>query len=119
MGLTCGLWSLIGPAACCVLSYRRDVGGGGALQFISTYESICQDLNGSVLQGLGLITGPALPHPTVFISTRYSHSLRLDTITQKTEFTTHGCALDDNCHEMRSRLSPYIASYLVEVIRRA
>lgn len=46
MGLTCGLWSLIGPEACGVLSYRHDVGGGRAAQFISTYESICQDLSG-------------------------------------------------------------------------
>lgn len=36
MGLTCGPWSLIGFAACCVLSYRDDLGGARALQFIST-----------------------------------------------------------------------------------
>lgn len=47
----CDLWSLIGLAACCVLSDRRDVGGAGAPQFISTYKSICQDLNGCVLRG--------------------------------------------------------------------
>lgn len=65
MGLTCGLWSLIGSGACCVLSYRHDVGGGRAPQFISTYESICQDLNSEVL--LGLITRAPLPQP-IFVS---------------------------------------------------
>lgn len=76
MGLTCGLWSLIGPGACCVLSYRHDVGGGRASQFISTYESICQDLNGQVLLRLGLITRAPLPQPIFFISTQ-SHSYTL------------------------------------------
>lgn len=51
MGLTCGLWSLIGSAACCVLSYCHDVRGGRALQFISTYESICQDRLGAAGAG--------------------------------------------------------------------
>lgn len=51
MGLTCGLWSLIGCGACCILSYCHDEGGGGTVQFISTYKSICQDLDGQVLLG--------------------------------------------------------------------
>lgn len=46
MGLTCGLRSLIGSAACCVLSYGHDVGCARALQFISTYDSICQNHSG-------------------------------------------------------------------------
>lgn len=74
MALTCGLWSLIGPGACCVLSDGHDVVGGMAPQFISTYESICQDLNSSVLLGLGLITRPPPSQPIFFISTgTYSH----------------------------------------------
>lgn len=46
-------WSIIGCVAGCIISPY--VGGEGSLQFISTYEPICQDVNGCVL--LGLISG--------------------------------------------------------------